>query len=1087
MAERGRGRGRGGSGYASRGGGRGGSGSRGGYGDGQGRGGSSSRGGYGDSQGRGGGGNYQGGRDDHQGGRGGGGRGGYQGGGGGGRGGSQEMAFRSSAPREGVAPGIYLGDQPVPQPDTKITATEDKLVASTRGHMFEIGEDKTKVPGRRGYGKLGTPIILRTNYLTLTTAYESNLTEVPWFRYDVDAPNLHRETDAHGNETPGYSRDKKCRLFDQIVAHPKFDGITWATDNSKIIVTNKALPDVGKVPGWIETIVLPPPVGNSQNPTPNPPPNAAQSAVARNTVKFKVTLVGSYAPRQMIEYLKSTTHGATYGSAGDIVQTLNIIMAKPPRSAANVRDVGQNRFFPHEGHPGHPGQVAGGSHPGCEKYELGSGLQAMRGYYASVRPAIGRLVLNLNVTSGAFYKPLPLDQLINEFGPPRNDRDLEKLEGFLRMLKVKAVYIKNGQSTAFMFRIKTILGFERNFANPKKGGPSDTRFSNAKLVRFLYVDRSITDAKPVSTSVVDYFNHHHGIILRKPELPVLNVGTRDDPQYLPIELCTVLPGQPYKRLLNGDQTSEMLRFAARAPNQNAMSIAGTANAPGNGVRLFRLRDPPGGPDPQTGSVQPWGFRTGVDLITVPGRILRAPKVVYGRGQPENPSTGSWNLRQVQFYKPGKFGKWQVIVFNIDEQRGNALTLGDPEPLFDELGKTLKNYGVSMGARVRTPPITLAALTEMNRAANDSAVKTVFQNAEKNNVSVLFIVLPRADKWLYARIKYWGDIETGIHSINSVGSKLQKEKGQPMYLGNLCLKFNIKSGGVNHVIPNTFTKPLDNKTMLVGIDVTHPSPGSSAGAPSIACVVASTDEHLTQWPGSVRTQTGRQEMVNGLADMVEERLALWQKKHNGGLPDKIILYRDGVSEGQFDQVLTKEVPCFEAAFKKLYPAKSWPKLAVIIVGKHHHTRFYPTRQQDADTRIDKRTGETVGSWNPQPGTIVDRHITGRIIREFFLQAHQGLQGTARPAHYTVIRDDISFEADELEQFTHNLCYLFNRATKAVSIVPPAYYADLLCERGRAYLFSTLAENHGSESSVFNASGNEWTSGVHPNLAESTWYI
>ncbi|KAK1090285.1 hypothetical protein LTR48_008581, partial [Friedmanniomyces endolithicus] len=181
MAERGRGRGRGGDGYASRGGGRGGSGSRGGYGDGQGGGGRE---------------NYQGGRDGYQGGQGGGGRGGYQGGGGGGRGGSQEMAFRPSAPREGVVPGIYLGGQPVPQPDADITATEDKLVASTRGHMFEIGENHAKVPGRRGYGKLGTPIVLRANYLTLTTAYESNLTEVPWFRYEVDAPNLHKEKDA---------------------------------------------------------------------------------------------------------------------------------------------------------------------------------------------------------------------------------------------------------------------------------------------------------------------------------------------------------------------------------------------------------------------------------------------------------------------------------------------------------------------------------------------------------------------------------------------------------------------------------------------------------------------------------------------------------------------------------------------------------------------------------------------------------------------------------------------------------------------------------------------------------------------------
>lgn len=61
----------------------------------------------------------------------------------------------------------------------------------------------------------------------------------------------------------------------------------------------------------------------------------------------------------------------------------------------------------------------------------------------------------------------------------------------------------------------------------------------------------------------------------------------------------------------------------------------------------------------------------------------------------------------------------------------------------------------------------------------------------------------------------------------------------MYLGNLALKFNIKGGGVNHVVPNILKKPVDNNTMLMGIDVTHPSPGSKEGAPSISSVVAST--------------------------------------------------------------------------------------------------------------------------------------------------------------------------------------------------------------------------------------------------------
>ena len=36
----------------------------------------------------------------------------------------------------------------------------------------------------------------------------------------------------------------------------------------------------------------------------------------------------------------------------------------------------------------------------------------------------------------------------------------------------------------------------------------------------------------------------------------------------------------------------------------------------------------------------------------------------------------------------------------------------------------------------------------------------------------------------------------------------------------------------------------------------------------------------------------------------------------------------------------------------------------------------------------------------------------------------------------------------------MCYLFGRATKSVSIFPPAYYADIVCERARCYLGGTF---------------------------------
>lgn len=48
-------------------------------------------------------------------------------------------------------------------------------------------------------------------------------------------------------------------------------------------------------------------------------------------------------------------------------------------------------------------------------------------------------------------------------------------------------------------------------------------------------------------------------------------------------------------------------------------------------------------------------------------------------------------------------------------------------------------------------------------------------------------------------------------------------------------------------------------MMVGIDVTHPGPGSVKGTPSIAVVVASIDRDLAQFPASLRIQQSTAEV------------------------------------------------------------------------------------------------------------------------------------------------------------------------------------------------------------------------------------
>lgn len=62
-----------------------------------------------------------------------------------------------------------------------------------------------------------------------------------------------------------------------------------------------------------------------------------------------------------------------------------------------------------------------------------------------------------------------------------------------------------------------------------------------------------------------------------------------------------------------------------------------------------------------------------------------------------------------------------------------------------------------------------------------------------------------------------------------------------------------------------------------------------------------DAHPSRYSSTVRVQKHRQEIIEDLANMVKNLLISFYIA-TGFKPTRIIFYRDGVSEGQFNQVL-----------------------------------------------------------------------------------------------------------------------------------------------------------------------------------------
>ena len=254
--------------------------------------------------------------------------------------------------------------------------------------------------------------------------------------------------------------------------------------------------------------------------------------------------------------------------------------------------------------------------------------------------------------------------------------------------------------------------------------------------------------------------------------------------------------------------------------------------------------------------------------------------------------------------------------------------------------------------------------------------------EHPTLQLIIAVLPAKTKELYAEIKRIGDNVLGI-ATQCVQSKLVQQ-AKPQVCANISMKINAKLGGVNHVIDGTvksfvFREPV----IFFGADVTHPAPTEN-GIPSIAAVVASLDPNASKFSSRVRAQRheklrGAQEIINDLAKMVTELLIDFYKANGKMKPVRIIFYRDGVSEGQFDQVLVHEVRAVQEACMSLEKGYH-PRITFLVVQKRHHTRLFCEDKRDAKGK----------SQNVPAGTTVDSGITHPYEFDFYLCSHAGIQ-------------------------------------------------------------------------------------------------
>ncbi|PIA35479.1 hypothetical protein AQUCO_03500087v1 [Aquilegia coerulea] len=646
---------------------------------------------------------------------------------------------------------------------------------------------------------------------------------------------------------------------------------------------------------------------------------------------------------------------------------------------------------------------------------VGGGVTACRGFHSSFRTTQGGLSLNMDVSSTMILTPGPVLDFLLTNQNLRDPRQIDwgKARKMLKNLRVKA---RHNNMEFKIIGISEKACNQQYFPLKMRSGDGSTEGT-------------------VEITVYDYFKNRNIELANSAYLPCLDVGKLKRPNYLPLELCSLISLQRYTKALSSMQRASLVEKSRQKPQDRIRTVT-------DAVKNYRYDDDP--------MLKACGISIEKQLTAFEGRVLNAPTLKVGNSEDCVPRNGRWNFNQKRLLSPIQIKRWAIVNFSARCD-------------ISYLSQELIRCGRSKGIHIDNPHSLIEEDSQWRRAGPVVRVEKLFEQVKTKlpgPPEFLLCILPeRKNCDIYGPWK-----KKNLHEMGIFTQCLSPTKINDQYLTNVLLKINSKLGGMNSLLEveriPTLPRLKETPTMILGMDVSHGSPGQS-DVPSIAAVVGSRSWPLiSRYRASVRTQSPKVEMIDSLFKLlpngeddgiIRELLVEFYKSSQGRKPEQIIIFRDGVSESQFPQVLNIELEQIVKAVEHLGYTRI-PKITLIVAQKNHHTKLFQSNDPN----------------NVPPGTVVDTQIVHPRNYDFYMCAHNGAIGTSRPAHYHVLLDEIGFSADELQNLVHSLSYVYQRSTTAISIVAPICYAHLAAaQMGQFIKFDDSSSDSSSSHGITSA--------------------
>lgn len=524
----------------------------------------------------------------------------------------------------------------------------------------------------------------------------------------------------------------------------------------------------------------------------------------------------------------------------------------------------------------------------------------------------------------------------------------------------------------------------------------------------------------VKISILQYFAEKYGISLRYPNAPLIKVRESGRVNNYPMELGWIRPMQRVKvSQLTPDQSHKTTKNCAIAPGIRQDNILKGAHA----LKLFRSDG--------NEFLENAGLGVYKSPMQVTGRLLPPPMIRYHEATAVV-RDGKWRTSRGHFLMPAACDVWAIYAI-VPKHEINRFN----KKLLDDFVKVFFDEATSRGMKLRYP-------NDMAVTSGEAELEDCFKNAAQHSCKFCVVVSADSIASVHKKIKLWErQLEMVTQDVRlSTVMKVIKER-RVITLENIILKTNMKLGGLNYDVDFSVLSGNRNvqswfhpDRLFLGITVSHSCSGNND--PSVVGYAANFKGCSFDFVGDYLFQSsGREETLTTMSEVISNVIPKYAEHHGGQCPRDLIIYRSGISDGSFKTVLTHEIPLLRGALSTI--GGKAIKLVFIVVQKKHIIRLMRTHI-DRSRRLFEQ--------NIPPGVVVDSNLTHPVFKEFYLNSHTTLQGSASTPRYTVLVDDLTLSMDELEGMTHVLTYAHQIVNISTCVPTPLYVANRYAERGRS---------------------------------------